>query len=459
MTQLYQTTAFSDYVNYSSTNSITSGGGDYAMISYYPSASVSIFKRGSDGYYNLLLTVGEASNFNSTSTNGNWFSYVLSTGSGRIFQLNGTTIINSVTIASAGAFTNVLSDDSVVFLGSSAVKTYQNINGTWSLIDTSSATLPAASMYPQYHMTDTTLAIYESGNSRVKLYTRANNSSWIVQDQFAFTNQVSRIIWTGDNTVLLTYYIGTVDPRGIAYVYVKIGGTWTNPNTTTAADLGITMAGSFGQHVALIDNDNIAISANVDHQSVSRAFDSGTVFLLTRTSATSWSYSRKFQSRIGGNVFGSSLTLNARDLLIGQCSVQVPLDLSSFTLDCSFNPLPRCFYQPINVTCNDVTFDSCSTAPDLSAVELFTVNNPLCGTTTSSLDRVQFSGTSLHVDLTFERTFVPPVTCNISLTCPVLSPDVVSIAPQNGPSNRISSAGNYSMLINVFLFLLIVLLI
>jgi hypothetical protein len=453
-------------VNYSNAYTITSGGGDYVMMTYYPGTSFSVFKRNSEGYYDLLTTSSLGNNVNSIATNGNWFSYVLSTGSAQIFQMNGTSIINSTPIASGSTFTSVLSDDSVIFLGSSSIKTYKYINTTWTLVDTSSATLPSAGLVTPYHMTDNTLAIYESGASLVKLYTRFSNSSWRVQDQFSYsTSQVSRIIWNGDDTVVLTYHLGSSDPRGVVRIYVKVDNTWTNTNTTTAADIGITSVGYFGQHVALLDNHNIAISAPYDGQGGSRGYDSGSVLLLTRTSTSSWSYSYQLESRMRGAIYGTSLTVNGRDLLIGQCTVQVPIDLSSFSLDCSFHPLPRCFYQPINVTCNDITLDTCSTFPDLSAVEMFEVNNPLCGTTTSTLDRVQFSGTSLRADFTFARANVVPVTCNITLACPAspvaLNPDgtVIPVAPQSQstPSSQISNVAIRSAsLIASLLFILLI---
>lgn len=461
---MYKTVAFSDFVNYSNVYTITSGGGDYVMMTFYPGTSFSIFKRNSDGFYDRLATPTVGSTINSIATNGNWFSYVLNGGSAQIFQMNGTSIINSSPISSGSTFTSVLSDDSVLFLGPSSIKTYKYIDSTWTLVDTSAATLPAASLVTSYHLTDTTLAVYESGASLVKLYTRFSNSSWRVQDQFSYTaSQVSRIVWTGDDTVVLTYHLGASDPRGVVRVYVKVGDTWTNPNTTTAANIGISSVGYFGQHVVLLDNNNIAISAPYDGQGGARGYDSGSVFLLTRTETSSWRYSYQLKSRMGGAYYGTSLAVNGRDLMIGQCAVQVPADLSSFSLDCSFHPVPRCFYQPINITCHDVTFDTCSTFPELSAVEMFEVNNPLCGTTTSSLDRVQFSGTSLRADLTFSRPNTASVTCNITLICPVATgPDgtVIPVAPksQSTPSNQISSGvvGSAALVGGLYLISLIV---
>jgi hypothetical protein len=429
------------------------------MFYYSTGSAIAIFKRNSGGYYDLLNTINTASTVSSAATNGNWFSYVLNTGAAQIFQMNGSMIINSTPVASAGSYTSILSDNSVLFLGPSSIKTYQFITNSWTLVDTSSITLTGSAQYPPYHLMDNTLAIYEAGTSLVKLYTRSN-SSWVSQDQFSFSGTVHRILWTGA-TVILTNYNSGSDPSGVVQIYVKVDNTWTNTNTTAAADVGITTTGYFGQSVALLDKDNIAISAPFDGVDRNRLYDSGTVFLLTRTSTGSWSYSAKFEPRLRGPIYGTSLAANGRDLLIGQCSLQIDLS-SNINLDCSFHALPRCFQQPINVTCNDVTFDTCTTFPDLSAVQMFTVNNPLCGTTTSSLDRVQFSGTSLVVDITFARDYVSAATCNITLTCPeapvARSPDgtAIPVAPQSTtPSSQVSNAISSSATVIAGLFLLL----
>eukprot|EP00029_Vermamoeba_vermiformis_P013207 TRINITY_DN811_c0_g1_i1.p1 TRINITY_DN811_c0_g1~~TRINITY_DN811_c0_g1_i1.p1 ORF type:complete len:487 (+),score=67.70 TRINITY_DN811_c0_g1_i1:22-1482(+) len=458
--EVYTTTPLSDFVNYSGPNTIVSAGGDYVMMFYYSTGSaIAIFKRNSGGYYDLLKTINTASTVSSAATNGDWFSYVLSTGAAQIFQMNGTTIINSSPIANAGSYTSILSDNSVLFLGASSIKTYQFITNSWTLVDTSPVTLTTGTQFPPYHLMDNTLAIYESGTSRVKLYTRSN-SSWALQDQFTFSSSVSRIIWTGDTVILTDHANG--DPKGVVWIYVKVGNsTWTNTNTTAAADIGVTSQGYLGQYVALLDKDTVAIAAPFDAVSNNRLYDSGSVFLLTRTSTGSWSYSVKLLPRLRGPIYGTSLAVSGRDLLIGQCSLQVDIS-SNFNLDCSLHALPLCFQQPINVTCNDVTFDTCTTYPDLSAVQMFTVNNPLCGTTTSTLDRVQFSGTSLVVDMTFARDYVASATCNITLTCPeapvARSPDgtVIPVAqPQSTPSSQVSNAVRYSAALIAGLFLLL----
>ncbi len=461
------TVAYSDLATFSTTNTITSAGGDYVMMFLYQSGtSIAIFKRNSDGFYNLVNTINTASAVSGVATNGNWFSYVLSTGSAQIFQLNGGSIVNTTSYSNAGLYTNILSDDSVLFLDTSSIKTYQLVSGSWTSVDTSSVTLPASTMYPPYHLTDTTFAIYESGTSLVKLYTR-NNSSWVKQDQFSFSTQVSRIIWTGDDTVVLTNHLSASDPQGTVWIYVKVNNvTWTNVNTTTATDIGVTTVGYFGQSVALLDQNNIAVSAPFDGIDNARFYDSGSVFLLTRSGSGSWSYSARLRPLLRGPVYGSSLATSGRDLLIGQCALQTDVN-AKLKVDCSFHPLPLCFQEPINVTCNDVTFDTCTTFPSLSGLEMFTVNNPLCGTTASNLDRVQFSGASLVVDMTFTRNYVAPATCNITLTCPsapvVRAPDgsVVPVAPQPGKtpsSSSVSSAVTLSSFViaNLLSLLLIV---
>jgi hypothetical protein len=77
---------------------------------------------------------------------------------------------------------------------------------------------------------------------------------------------------------------------------------------------------------------------------------------------------------------------------------------------------PRCFYKPLNVTCNNQQIDDCS---NVAVEDLFTHNNPECGAVSAVIRGFSLiDNKAVEAQVMLQKNIVPVIYCNVTVTCP-----------------------------------------
>lgn len=177
---------------------------------------------------------------------------------------------------------------------------------------------------------------------------------------------------------------------------------------------------------------------------------------------SAWEFPAEFGQFSNRNIgwIGLGLVKNDHDVLIYGC---LELGEESGQYNCSFLTHPACFLSPIDITCPATAeLEQCDS---FSVSSLFTVNNPSnCGVVSAAALQAGWSSTGLEVSVTLRRDFVAPVTCSVSVTCPLPPVTVPTVEPPTTlvcpPSPtalvapvKVSSAG--SLVVNVVMLVLV----
>jgi hypothetical protein len=107
---------------------------------------------------------------------------------------------------------------------------------------------------------------------------------------------------------------------GAVYVFARVAGVWSEQAALTASDAAA--SDDFGTCVSL-DGDTLAVGAY--HANGTAGADSGKVYVFART-GTMWSEQQKVEAgdAAAGDLFGSSLCVDADTLVVGACADSSP---------------------------------------------------------------------------------------------------------------------------------------
>ncbi|HLM60738.1 MAG TPA: FG-GAP-like repeat-containing protein, partial [Pyrinomonadaceae bacterium] len=160
-----------------------------------------------------------------------------------------------------------------------------------------------------------------TGQGAVLIYTRNNNSTWVLQQQLtasdggAMDQFGTKIAFSGDTIVVGAPgdAVGGMTQRGAAYVFIRNGATWTEQQKLIAADGAAT--DFFGLSVAVSGN---SIIVGAEFANVGTGIDQGAAYVFTR-SGTVWTQQAKLiaSDGVSNQTFGSSVAIENDTAIVG----------------------------------------------------------------------------------------------------------------------------------------------
>ncbi len=407
---------------------------------------MAIRRRNADGIY---VPVGNFTDVTSpfASTNGKWV--VVPAKGVALFSIDSNNHISNTSFVTAiGGF--LLSDDTFVAYdpisplsdGNFTIRTYQyeasnntwlNIPGTEVIVTTSATVLGD---FSTYRATDTHLVVADYTNISdvgVHIYERQADKSWKFIESVPVNSSIgpSSVTYNGVDTLVYANfgYQPTPDEYGIVIVYTKSNGTW-NEQTFTISSLNYRPLGYLGYTTVFLDANTFLVNANQEGYARTGGHDGvGKVLMMTRNANGTWEPAIELLPSTPAGLWGLGVGANDYDIIIPRIIVPVGGNIIGLT----FFTTPRCFTQPINVTCNFQQISDCSQV-DISA--LYTVNNPQCGAIDTTLTGFGLvANTAIQAQLSFTKFFGAPVSCNATVICPA-PPVAVTQTP-----SKVSSAG------------------
>jgi hypothetical protein len=404
------------------------------LVYYDGDSSMAITRRNNEGVYVHVANYTKDTSVLAT-TNGKWVA-LLGEGN-QLFSVDATNQVSETSyIGAIGGF--LLSDDTFVGLypteDGSSIRTfeYNTAGNNWTSIAGTElfavTDLIYQGDYSAYQVSDTHLVLTDTtgGNHTIKIYERLANRSWSLIDSVAVDSSFSMPgspIYNGVDTIAYASPLKSENGEeslGYVFIYTKLDGQWSLRNTFSATSVGYRPPTLLGWRTVFLDADTLLVSAGYEGFSYP---DAGRVLMLTRSTNGTW---EAVLDLVGSEVFGLGIGVNDYDLVIPSLSLG-----GNFL---TFNVAPRCFTEPINVTCNIQQVTDCA---DLSSAELYTVHNPQCGTVTANLLGLNLvNNQALEAQFSFTRDFGSTVYCNATVTCP--APPVTTVAtPVN---NNVNSA-------------------
>lgn len=386
------------------------------------------------------------------ATNGKWFA-TFNLGNVVLFQLGSP---NPVDITPTSIFTadsqvygyRIMPDDSVVVMKSSSVDTY-TVNGTeFVLNNTLEITLSNTGGIVLYDLTDTHFVNWNKSGG-FQIYARNEQLGWdLIEDHV--TNSTYPYRLTGGppapttlidpQTVMIRSQFGS-DPRdysntnqnGFIMIISKADGTWKDQVLLASDFSDIDPFNTLGLSVLALDSNNVLIGVPQEgYNPYKRSADAvqditpgnyGATYLLQRGADNMWEPTAKFTRSKTDGYFGANFGANKDNAYIVACDLIPNLPIQN----CYPYSFRKCSIAPINVTCNDIVLDSCSDV-DVTKLDLYTQNDPECGVASVEYSDVRLNNTKIIAGFKFTRPLVPPVTCEASVTCPVVyAPVSVSV--------------------------------
>jgi hypothetical protein len=403
------------------------------LLVYYENsgqARMAITRRNNEGVYVHVANFTQSVSYQAT-TNGKW---VALRGAGNaLFSVDATNTVSEQSfIYSSGGF--LLSDDTFVGWDPNGYTictfSYNASDNKWISIagtELSVADVTVAGDWSTYQVSDTHLTLIDytqQGNYILKIHERLSNRSWSLTDSFAVDNTFfspGSPIYNGVDTV--AYAIPAESNGngnfGFVLIYTKVNDQWSLQHTFSATSVGYRAPAYFGWSTVFLDADTLLVSAGKEGNT---SPDAGKVLMLTRNTNGVWEAVLDF---VGSATFGLGIGVNDHDLIIPSLVLNVLVGADTLANYLTFNVAPRCFYQPINVTCSNQQVTDCA---DISSAELYTVNNPQCGAVTANLLGLSLvNNQALEAQFSFTRDFGSTVYCNATITCP--APPVTNAPP------------------------------
>lgn len=387
------------------------------------SAMMAIRRRNSEGDYVRVANFTESSKL-TARTNGKWV-VLFGGGSNTLFSVDATNKVSesSLIITNDGF---ILSDDTFVghYSGPEsyfAIRTfeYNAANNNWTSID--AAELPVLTNvagnadWRTYQVTDTHLSITDYSNEtdlHIKIYERMSDRSWNLIEDFSIgVAPQGSPFYNGVDTVALSTPVLSVEggSMGIVQLWVKSNGEWSRQDTLSIPSIGYQPTGSLGYKSVFLDPETLLVNAFFDgFGNGGSSRNAGRVLMLAKNSSGLWEPVADID---GPGVYGLGIGVNDHDLIIN--SFDLPNGVTTF------HYAAKCFYRPLNVTCNNQQVTDCN---DLSAAELYTINNPECGVPdVNLLGASLINNQALQLQFSFVRPYGATVFCNATVTCPAPS--------------------------------------
>ncbi len=450
----------------------------------YPpgSGAISIYKWDADSNtYNSVYNYSTVANRWKPATNGKWFGHFLHKSNRiRMMQLDATNQAANESFIQLGTFYSfykILSDDSLILPSDQGILTLV-FNGTdWEQADVLEiSTINIGGNVPSFDVTDTLMLAWNSSSS-FNIYERTGLQWNLLQSHDIGTtyslgsiSSICTFLVDQDTVVVVSPY--TADPRlgvaagnGYLLFISKVNGVWQD-QIVLGDDLGLSQNSDVGTIYFTIDSNYVLIGApneggppvvkrslhaadgnfnEISKKSVQggETGSFGSAFLFQRNLETkSWSAKAKIVvSKDINNYFGTGFGKNSHgDIMVMSCEMDPSYVSFYHCLPYSF---PRCSLDPVNVTCNDLTLNDCSSV-DFNQLDLYTQNDVQCGAVDASYKGVSIENYKFQVSLSLSRTLAPSTyLCNATASCP-LPPGAASTpganVPVASPTKKVSEA-------------------
>jgi hypothetical protein len=156
--------------------------------------------------------------------------------------------------------------------------------------------------------------LLNSGTGAAYVFTRVG-TTWTQQAKLTASDGASEnwfgfsVSLDGDSAIIGAIY---ANYKGAAYIFTRSGTTWTQQAKLTASDGE--SGDEFGFSVSL-DGDSVAVGADCDKDN---GYDSGSSYIFTRSGIT-WTQQTKLTASDGAtsDAFGSSVSLSGDSVVIG----------------------------------------------------------------------------------------------------------------------------------------------
>jgi hypothetical protein len=363
----------------------------------------------------------------SVATNGVWFACATNTDL-KIFTFNDDLFTYRTLLSYPGTYFNLkfLSDGSLVAANTITVVTRVYNGAAWTIVNEtaiSSEKLPSIGVIMR--LTDTSL-VYTLG-SKATLMRRNQDYSWTLVEQVDISpsqSTTTAIVWAND-TLVVSYYLD--EPSNgystVLRVYVKTNNAWNIVLETVGTDL-IEPDGALGYIMLQLSDTQILIGAFNDGYSTFGEFGAGSVLSLDRGADNQWKFTARILPDVRDRHWGYALLNTDTELLIWGCVntkilIDAEMRIYIYQTVCGFSVIPRCFKDPIDVTCVNQQLGSCSDLNNFNTDDLYNLQNPGCGITKGS-PRIGFGNGGLEISFDFTRFGVPLASCNATLTCPII---------------------------------------
>jgi hypothetical protein len=403
-------------------------GGDLLVYPEIPDLSTpltAIRRRNNEGFYERVANFTDFASPIS-ATNGKWVMLHGYDEGSVLFTIDENNYLSNTSYLDVGGF--LLSDDTFVgfvYEEDSSCSCIRNIvksfeynteTNNWTSIHGTELSLPYDVNWEgdksSYRASDTHLVLIDSWSDdvTVQIYERQLNRSWSFFESVPInsTLRYGSVEYNGIDTLVITQLGIEVDLAfGIVFIYTKINGIWTEQQFTPAS-IGYKPLAYLGIAVAFVDAKTLLVCSGLEGYGTGISmFKGGKVLMVTRNEHGSWEPSLDLVSDNG--VFGLGVGINDHEIII---SSFIPGGAPFIT----YYATPRCFHQPINVTCAHQQINDCS---QLTSTQLYTVNNPQCGAVTASLNGFSVGDNqSIEAQFSFNKRFGPTVYCNATVICP-----------------------------------------
>jgi hypothetical protein len=402
-----------------------------------PTPSMAIRRRNNGGDYELVANITESAAQFST-TNGKWIA-LLSEGV-ELFHINENNKVSNMSVIptysgfllSDDTFVGFVNEDDNYFIRTFE---YDAANNNWTSIAHAELSIPFDVNWEaglsSYRASDTHLVVTDSwsDNVTVQIYERQADLSWEFVEAVPIneTLRYANVIYNGLDTIVISLLVPEGAAYGVVFIYTKMDGAWTE-HKLTPASVGYRPIAYFGLSVVFVDPDTLLIGAGLEGYGESAIFQGGKVLMVTRSESGSWEPVLDLAASTG--LFGLGVGVNNHDIIVSS--------LNPFGGVNSFYAAPRCFTQPINVTCVNQQVDDCSL---VTTTGLYTVNNPQCGVVTALLNGFSLvNNQAVQAHFEFTKSFGPTVYCNATVTCPAPQIDVPTASVSGASAMQIGLA-------------------
>ncbi len=430
-----------------------------------------IRRRDADGQY--LLT----KNINITGatpiTNGKYFGAISTSGSLSIGQLVNDQLLNPVTFNDYVVQAAKIYDDDtlVIFDRSSSSLITFNLNSTSKLQETlvpgqafgwtnpfgTETYYPTTSFQGDFFFALNTTA---DDLGYFFILQRQPDLSWGLMDVFrpeGFIGYLGGIAaHNGYDILALANYAKPEDAThavGEFSIFKKNAesGEWTLQQVVTPLSIGYVPNTALGVDMAFIDPNTLIVAAPLENSN-NYGQRTGRIGIFSRNVTTEmWELTMEFISTAKEGYFGMGFGLNSKDL--------VTFGYSSDDNNGRLYVVPRCQFEPFNVTCLTVHLDNCTEIP---LDDLYSFDTRC----RSRLSTDVIGAGSINEEISFKFSFTQfgmTSTCTSSVHCPVpqipnapsSNPPLTHI-PLPSPPNKVSTAS--AMTVIWFLYLAVILL-
>jgi hypothetical protein len=248
---------------------------------------------------------------------------------------------------------------------------------------------------------------------RARIFELQTDKSWKFIDSVSVNTSLGfgRVAYNGVDTIVYSLPDVAEDignpVYGLVYAYTKVNDEWI-AQKFSGSSVGYQPISYFGYFVQFADVDTLLISAAYEGN-VMTGFTGGKILVLKRNLDGSWKPEIDLISTSG--IFGVGLAITDDSIIAAavEATASVGLYISLYST-------PRCFYKPLNVTCNNQQIDDCS---NVAVEDLFTHNNPECGAVSAAIRGFSLiDNKAVEAQVMLQKNIVPTIYCNVTVTCP-----------------------------------------